>query len=108
MKRNIIFINTLIFLLIFTNIRGQIGGNNSFTFLNIPSNPTISALGGINVSKTQRDSNAFLQNPALLDTSENNLLGVNFLPYLGGVKYSSIAFVKSFKKILYVMKILEF
>ena len=98
MKRNIIFINTLIFLLIFTNIRGQIGGNNSFTFLNIPSNPTISALGGINVSKTQRDSNAFLQNPALLDTSENNLLGVNFLPYLGGVKYSSIAFVKSFKK----------
>ena len=88
----------LINLLIFSHSKGQIGGNNSFTFLNIPSNPAISALGGINISKTQRDPNAFLQNPALLDTSENNLLAVNFLPYLGGIKYSSVAFVKSFKK----------
>lgn len=78
--------------------KGQIGGNNSFTFLRIPSNPNISALGGIGITKTQTDPNAFLQNPALLDTSENNLLAVNFLPYLGGVKYSSVAYVKSFKK----------
>lgn len=76
---------------------GQIGGSNNFTFLNIPSNPTISALGGINISKSQTDPNAFVQNPALLDTAENNLLGVNFLPYLGGIKYTSAAFVKKIK-----------
>ena len=78
--------------------QGQVGGNNSFTFLNIPSNPTISALGGINISKTQKDPNSFLQNPALLDTSGNNQIGVNFLPYMGGIKYTSVAFLKSFKK----------
>lgn len=77
---------------------GQIGGSNNFTFLNIPSNPTISALGGINISKSQKDPNAFVQNPALLDTAENNLLGVNFLPYLGGIRYTSVAFVKIIKK----------
>lgn len=76
---------------------GQIGGSNNFTFLNIPSNPTISALGGINISKSQTDPNAFVQNPALLDTAENNLLGVNFLPYLGGIKYTSADFVKKIK-----------
>jgi hypothetical protein len=76
----------------------QIGGNNSFTFLNIPSNPTTSALGGINISKTQKDPNGFLQNPALLDSSDNNLLAVNFLPYFSGTKYSSAAYVRTIKK----------
>ncbi|MEY4539376.1 MAG: hypothetical protein RLZZ306_1133 [Bacteroidota bacterium] len=90
--------NILFFLLIFHQSEGQIGGSKNFAFLNIPSNPTISALGGVNITKTQKDPNSFLQNPALLDTSENNLLAVNFLPYLGGVKYSSVSLVKSFKK----------
>lgn len=97
-KKNICGINILLFLLSFLDAKSQIGGDNSFTFLNIPSNPTISALGGINVSKIQKDPNAFVQNPALLDTSQNNLLGINFMPYLGGVRYSSITFIKSFKK----------
>ncbi len=97
-KKFINVINTIFFLLIILQVEGQIGGTNNFTFLNIPSNPTISALGGINISKVQKDPNAFLQNPALLDTSEHNLLAVNFLPYMGGIKYSSVAFVKSFKK----------
>ena len=77
---------------------GQIGGNSSFTFLNIPSNPTTLALGGINISKTQKDPNTFLQNPALLDSSQNNLLAINYSPYFSGIKYSSIAFVHQIKK----------
>ena len=98
MKKLISVYKILFFLLIFHLSKGQIGGGNSFAFLNIPSNPTISALGGVNITKTQVDPNSFLQNPALLDTAESNLLGVNFLPYLGGIKYSSVAFVKSLKK----------
>ncbi len=97
-KKHICVSKIIFFLLFFHLSKAQIGGNNSFAFLNIPSNPTISALGGANITKTQSDPNSFLQNPALLDTSENNLLGMNFLPYLGGIKYSSVAFVKSFKK----------
>ena len=85
------------FLLINLPIFGQIGGNNSFTFLNIPSNPTTSSLGGINISKTQKDPNSFLQNPALLDSSSNNLLAINYLPYFSGTKYSSVAFVQKIK-----------
>lgn len=98
MKKIINAVTTLFLSLIILHVQGQIGGNNSFSFLNIPSNPTISALGGINISKTQKDPNAFLQNPALLDTSSNNQLGLNFLPYLGGLKYASVTFVKSIKK----------
>jgi hypothetical protein len=86
------------FLFITTSLSAQIGRNSSFTFLNIPSNPTTSALGGINISKTQKDPNTFLQNPALLDSSENNHLAVNYLPYFSGIKYSSIAYVRQIKK----------
>ncbi len=93
---NIIFL--CFFLLIKLQVFGQIGGNNSFTFLNIPSNPATSALGGINISKTQKDPNSFLQNPALLDSSANNLLAINYLPYFSGIKYSSVVFVKQIKK----------
>lgn len=76
----------------------QVAGNESFTFLKIPTNPITSGLGGINISKTDKDPNAFLQNPALLDSTENNLLAVNYLPYFSGVKYSSMVYVKTLKK----------
>jgi hypothetical protein len=91
-------LNTLFFMLIALTTMAQVVGNESFTFLNIPTNPVISGLGGINISKTDKDPNGFLQNPALLDSSENNLLAINYLPYFSGVKYSSIAYVKSIKK----------
>lgn len=76
----------------------QVGGNESFTFMKIPTNPVTSGLGGINISNTDKDPNGFLQNPALLDSSENNLLAINYIPYFAGVKYSSMAFIKSIKK----------
>lgn len=76
----------------------QVGGNESFTFLKIPTNPIISGLGGLNISKTEKDPNGFLQNPALLDSSDNNLLAINYLPYFSSVKYSSMAYVKTIKK----------
>jgi hypothetical protein len=91
-------INTFFFILFAHLSIAQIAGNESFTFLNIPSNPVISGLGGINISKSDKDPNGFLQNPALLDSSENNLLAINYLPYFSGVKYSSMAFVKTIKK----------
>ncbi len=85
-------------MLVALNSMAQVGGNSSFTFLNIPTNPITSGLGGVNISKTDKDPNGFLQNPALLDSSENNLLSVNYLPYFSGVKYSSMAFVKTIQK----------
>lgn len=90
--------NTLFFMLFTFYSMAQVGGNDSFTFLRIPTNPIISGLGGVNISKTDKDPNGFLQNPALLDSSENNLLTINYLPYFSGIKYSSTAFVKTIKK----------
>lgn len=89
---------THIFLSITFQIKAQIGGTNSFTFLNIPSNPVTSGLGGINISKANNDPNGFIQNPALLDSSQNNLLAINYLPYFSSIKYSSVAYVSKIQK----------
>ena len=90
--------NIIFFILTTLTSLAQVGGNDSFTFLNIPTNPIISGIGGLNISKSDRDPNGFLQNPALLDSSENNLLSINYLPYFSGIKYSSMAYVKTIKK----------
>lgn len=91
-------LNTFFFILFAISSMAQVGGIDSFTFLKIPTNPVISGLGGVNISKTDKDPNGFLQNPALLDSSENNLLAINYLPYFSGVKYSSMAYVNTIKK----------
>ncbi|MES2519616.1 MAG: type IX secretion system protein PorQ [Bacteroidota bacterium] len=88
------FLCIIIFSMLTSGLTAQVGGNNSFTFLNIPSNPVTSALGGINISKANNDPNGFIQNPALLDSSENNRLSINYLPYFSGIKYSSMAYTK--------------
>lgn len=91
-------LNTIFLILATLTSIAQIGGNNSFTFLNIPTNPVTSGLGGVNVSKNSKDPNDFLQNPALLDSSANNLFAINYLPYFSGIKYSSVTYVNSIKK----------
>jgi hypothetical protein len=92
------FISFIYFFLLKTTVFGQIAGNESYTFLKIPTNPVISGLGGVNISKSDKDPNGFLQNPALLDSSENNLLAINYLPYFSATAYSSITYVTSIKK----------
>ena len=98
MKKNFKIIFTLYLTTLKLFVFGQVGGNSSFAFLNIPTNPVVSSLGGVNISKSDKDPNGFLQNPALLDSSENNLLSVNYSPYFSGVKYSSLAYVRTIKK----------
>ncbi|MEA5429597.1 type IX secretion system protein PorQ [Arcicella lustrica] len=76
----------------------QIGGNGSFSFLNIPSNPIQLALGGVNVSRSEKDVNVLFQNPALLDSSLHNLLAVNYTPYFSGINYATAAYARKFKE----------
>lgn len=99
MRSTCIWIFFMIFFLsICSKSLAQIGGNSSFSFLTIPANPQTMALGGINVSNTSKDVNAIFQNPALLDTSEHNLLAVNYLPYFAGINYSSAAYARKIHK----------
>lgn len=92
---------TILFLLNARLDFGQVGGEASFSFLNIPNSPVNLALGGINVTRSEKDVNVLFQNPALLDSSLHNLLSVNYSPYFSGINHSSVAYVRKYKKNLF-------
>lgn len=90
---------TLLFLLLTTQLMAQqLGGTERFSFLTNAVSPSFSALGGVNVSKTQADPNAFLQNPALLDSATNNQIALNFHSYFASTQFATVAYTKTIAK----------
>ena len=85
-------------ILFFNNIVAQ--AQNSFSFLNIANNARINALGGVNISLIDRDINLFSFNPALLDSSQQGQIGLNFSPYLASSKFISLNYSPKFNNTL--------
>ncbi len=70
-----------------TQVNGQAGGNNTWEFLNLTSSARIASLGGKNVSINDGDLNLVFHNPALLDSTMNNHLVLNYVNYFAGIHY---------------------
>jgi hypothetical protein len=66
---------------------GQAGGANTWEFLNLTSSARVASLGGKNVSLNDGDPNMIFHNPALLDTTMNNHLVLNYVSYFAGINY---------------------
>jgi len=74
----------------------QIGGRNSYEFLNLSANPRTMALGGINVSLGQNDANMFLNNPAVLDSSMAGWASLNYNPFFGKIPHFLLTYAHDF------------
>ncbi len=92
------FLTFFLMLLCSLPAMAQIGGQRSFEFLNVPGDARTAALGGISVAQPTDDVNAFFNNPALLDSAADNQASLSYLAYLGGVKFSNIAYAKTFER----------
>jgi hypothetical protein len=75
----------------------QIGGRNSYEFLDLPVNAHVAGIGGENISVKDKDVNMFMQNPALLNTEMNNQLSLSFQPYYADIKATSLAYAQKIK-----------
>jgi hypothetical protein len=88
--RRIVFI----FLLFPCLVKSQtIGGTAVYNFLNLPPSPLLSATGGVNVSLRAKDPGFSVINPALIDTSMDKQLSVNFNAFFAGSKAYQLATV---------------
>lgn len=87
-------LRSLLILLLFSAVaKAQVlGGKNTYTFLDLPASPQITALGGVNVSQQNNDISLSLLNPALLRPSMHTQLQVNYAGYFAGIRYSHVAF----------------
>ncbi|MEQ8417274.1 MAG: type IX secretion system protein PorQ [Imperialibacter sp.] len=70
----------------------QIGGKDSFQFLNTPVNARAAALGGYNVSQNRGDLNWVFYNPALLDSVAAGDISISYVNFYGGSIYSQVAY----------------
>ncbi len=68
-----------------------LGGNAVFNFLRLPPAPQLTALGGINVSKTSDDLGLALNNPALLRPSMHTQMTAVFNTMYDGINAYTLA-----------------
>ena len=66
---------------------GQVGGDNTYEFLNLTNSGYVAALGGNNVSIYNDNINMSYHNPALLSYSVKNNLALDYVSYLAGINY---------------------
>ena len=70
----------------------QIGGQNTYQFLNLPVSPRHAALGGKNVTLNNYDPTSALNNPALINDLMDRNLSVNYMNFVGDVNYGTASY----------------
>jgi hypothetical protein len=77
----------------------QFGGRSSYEFLNISTHARLAALGGVNVSHSDKDINFFFSNPALVSDSLAGWASGSYLFYVADIGQTSFAYTHDFKNI---------
>ena len=70
-------------------------GSTAYNFLNVTSSAKIYGLGGVNISLVDDDISVFDQNPALLGPEMSNMVGVNYMHYIGGSNFAGARYTHS-------------
>jgi hypothetical protein len=70
----------------FVSSAQTIGGSAAYNFLRLPSNPLLTAAGGINTSYSTNEVGLSVNNPALLNQKLHGQLNLSFNSFLGGIK----------------------
>ena len=91
-------LSLILFFFIFVS-KAQIGGNSVYKFLNLSISAKQSGLGGEVYTGIKNDIFQPAFNPASLDSTMHNKLGLNYVSYLSDINYGNIAFARKFKKL---------
>ncbi len=86
--------STLLFAFLSTLAFGQLGGQRSFSFLEIPTSARSAAMGGSSAGIKDNDINIINDNPANLDTSLDNHLSINYVNFVSDINAGNIAYAK--------------
>ena len=86
--------------LLFTlHLQAQVGGTATYSFLDLTPTPQVAALGGkVNAVQGSDPSLAFY-NPALLDSTANNFLSLNYVNFFAGINFGYAAYSRSYQGI---------
>jgi hypothetical protein len=74
------------------------GGKSGLNFLQLPAQAKSTALGASHMTVSGNDPALFLQNPALLDSSKQERVSLNLMPYLADTKFLNLAYAHTLKR----------
>ncbi len=77
---------------------GQLGGR-AFTFLDVPNNARLAALGGVNTSLADRDINFVYANPALAGDTLAGVASASYQFYTADIGQATFTYGHNFKKL---------
>ena len=99
-KRKFLYALFLILLVIINNTaNAQIGGNNTYEFLNLTSSARIAAMGGDFLTINDNDITLVESNPSLINPAINNKLGVAYVDFFSDVNYGFATYARTFKNV---------
>ena len=70
----------------------QIGGDNTYEFLNLPSSAHIASLGGTVIALPNSDLSFVSNNPALLTNEMQNHISINYIDYFTDINYAFVSY----------------
>ena len=92
-------LNIISFSILMSRVFSQTGGDNIYEFLNLTHSGLVASLGGSNVSLFGDNLNLVYHNPALLNTSMDKSLALNYVNYFAGINYGQASYSQSFPEI---------
>ncbi|AHJ98764.1 type IX secretion system protein PorQ [Hymenobacter swuensis] len=96
--RRAVAVSGLLLLGLVPAVQAQIGGQQAFSFLNLPTSAKLAGLGGANVSARDADATMLYGNPALLNSEMDGRLALGYVDYLADIKQSTAAYVFNTQK----------
>lgn len=90
---------TLFLFLAFSNLSySQIGGDNTYNFLDLTNSARIAAMGGNFLAIKDNDVSLGLSNPSLITEKMDNNLAFSFVDYYTDINYGFAMYSKTFEK----------
>ena len=90
---------SVLLVIIFSTTNAQIGGNNTYEFLNLTSSARIAAMGGDFLTINDNDITLVESNPSLINPNMNNMLSVAYVDFFSDVNYGFATYARSFKNV---------
>jgi len=89
----------ILFSLLTVPLFAQIGGSAVYQFLNVATSAKQASLGGKVYTGLKGDIFQPAYNPATIDSTMENKLGVNYVNYLSDINYGNIAYAQNVKNL---------
>jgi len=96
---NFRYIAITIALFLNISVFAQMGGKNTFDFLELTNSARSAALGGKLISIQDNDLNLSFENPSLLNPSNDNQLLFNYVNYFSDINYGYVSYAKDISNI---------